>query len=253
MGRWVRVMKGGSMALLVGLALGSCAAKHPPAAPPAPSPAPGVRAQAALVPPATFVGEMPCKACGGMRRTLTLFADGSYRLRQNYESTHGGAGIVLHELGRWQLEGRRLTLHSESGRTGSFQLADSTRLLQLGREGEPLTGNMAYTLSRSAQVDPIAESMRLTGLFDPKTGRMSLCGSGQSLAVLPNAGEANALVQAAQEARSGRGVWMAIQAEWVEVRHQGTAQTQPALRVERLLATRPGQTCPATTEPGPAG
>lgn len=253
MGRWIHNIKRGAMALLMGMGVASCAAKHPAPPPPAPMPAPDVQAQAALVPPATFVGEMPCKACGGMRRTLTLLGDGSYRLRQHYESSHGGAGVVMHELGRWQLDGRRLTLRSENGRTGSYQLADSTRLVQLGREGEPLTGNMAYALSRAAQIDPIAESMRVTGIFDPKAGRLALCGTGQSVAILGDAGETAALTQAVQQTHSEGGLWVAIQAEWVEARRQGTAHGQPALRMERLLTTRPGQTCPATVTPGPAG
>lgn len=250
MGRWTHSIKRGAMALLIGMGVASCAAKHPAPPPPPPMPAPDVQAQAALVPPATFVGEMPCKACGGMRRTLTLLGDGSYRLRQHYESSHGGAGVVMHELGRWQLDGRRLTLRSENGRTGSYQLADSTRLVQLGREGEPLTGNMAYTLSRAAQIDPIAESMRVTGILDHKAGRIALCGTGQSVAVL---GEAAALTRAVQETRGEGGLWVAIQAEWVEARRQGTVHGEPALRIERLLTTRPGQTCPATVTPGPAG
>lgn len=252
MGRWTYNISRGALALLIGMGMASCAAKHPAPPPPAPMPSPDVRAQAALVPPATFVGEMPCKACGGMRRTLTLLGDGSYRLRQHYESSHGGAGLVMHELGRWQLEGRRLTLRSENGRTGSYQLADSTRLVQLGREDEPLTGNMAYTLSRAAQIDPIAESMRVTGILDSKAGRLTLCGTGQPVAILSDAGETAALTQAVRETHSEGGLWVAVQAEWVEARRQGTVHGQPALRIERLLATRPGQTCSPTLTPGPA-
>lgn len=253
MGRRIHSIRAGAMALLMGMGVASCATKHPVAPTPAPMPAPDVRAQAALVPPATFVGEMPCKACGEMRRTLTLLADGSYRLRQQYGSSHGGAGLVVHELGRWQLDGRRLTLRSENGRTGNYQLADSTRLEQLGREGELLTGNMAYALSRAAQIDPIAESMRVTGILDPKAGRLALCGTGQSVAILGDASETAALTRVLRETQSEGGLWVAIQAEWVEARSQGTAHGQPALRMERLLTTRPGQTCPATVTPGPAG
>jgi hypothetical protein len=161
--------------------------------------------------------------------------------------------MVIHELGRWQLDGRRLTLRSENGRTGNYQLADSTRLVQLGREGEPLTGNMAYSLSRAAQVDPIAESMRVTGILDPKAGRLALCGTGQSVAILGDTDEVAALAQAVRETHGEGGLWVAVQAEWVEARRQGTAHGQPALRIERLLASRPGQTCPATVMPGPAG
>lgn len=242
-----------SLGLLVALGLGSCAAKHPEPPPvQAPLPAPDVRARAALVPPVTFVGEMPCKACGGMRRTLTLLDDGSYRLRQQYESTHGGEGIVLHEIGRWRLEGRRLTLRSESGRTGDYYLADSTRLEQLGREGERLTGTMVYSLSRAARVDPIAESMRVTGIFNARSGTLVLCGTGEALPVLSESHEMAALQRAARESGSETGLWVSVQAEWVEAQRRGAAQRRQALRIEQLLSSRPGQSCPATHTPGPA-
>ena len=245
-------VRGWSLGLLVAVGLGSCAAKHPEPPIQAPFPAPDVRAQSTLVPPVTFVGEMPCKVCGGMRRTLTLLGDGTYRLRQQYESAHGGEGIVLHEIGRWRLEGRRLTLRGESGRTGDYHLADSTRLEQLGRDGEPLTGTMAYRLSRAARVDPIAESMRVTGIFNARSGTLALCGTGQALPVLSESREMAALQQAARESASEVGLWVSVQAEWVEAQRRGAARGQQALRIEQLLGSRPGQSCPATYTPGPA-
>ena len=234
--------------------LGSCAARHP-APPPAPPPlaAPDARAQAALIPPVTFEGEMPCKACGGMRRTLTLLADGSYRLRQRYESAHGGSGMVLHEVGRWTLTGKRLSLRGESGRSGDYQLADSTRLLQIGRDGEPLAGVMAYSLSRAAQVDPIAESMRVSGNYDARSGRVALCGTGQSLPVLGEVGDAPALARTAHESGRENGLWVSVDAQWVEAQRKGEVHGQPSLRIDRLWATRPSAMCPSAAEPDRRG
>lgn len=240
--RW----RSGLLALASATMLGSCAARHPksPSVPP-PLAAPDVRAQAALIPPVTFEGEMPCKACGGMRRTLTLLADGSYRLRQRYESAHGGSGMVLHEVGRWMLTGKRLGLRSESARGGDYQLADSTRLIQIGRDGEPLTGVMAYSLSRTAQVDPIAEPMRVSGIYDARSGRVALCGTGQSLPVLGDVGDAPALARAAQESGRENGLWVNVEAQWVEAQRRGEVHGQPSLRIDRLWASRPDATCPS--------
>lgn len=249
-GLWRR----GLLAPALVVALGSCAARHPEP-PPAPPPlaAPDVRAQAALIPPVTFEGEMPCKSCGGMRRTLTLLADGSYRLRQRYESAHGGSGIVLHEVGRWTLTGKRLRLRGESGRGGDYQLADSTRLIQLGRDGEPLAGVMAYSLSRAAQVDPIAEPMRVSGIYDARSRRVALCGTGQSLPVLGDIGDAPAVERMAQETGGANGLWVSVEAQWVEAQRKGEVHGQPFLRIDRLWASRPNGMCPSSPEPDRRG
>ncbi|MFZ5532245.1 MAG: copper resistance protein NlpE N-terminal domain-containing protein [Pseudomonadota bacterium] len=192
---------------------------------------------------------MPCKSCGGMRRTLTLLADGSYRLRQRYESAHGGSGMVLHEVGRWTLTGKRLSLLGENGRGGDYQLVDSTRLIQSGRDGEPLTGVMAYGLSRAAQFDPIAEPMRVSGIYDARTRRLALCGTGQSLPVLGEVGDALALERMAHESGRANGLWVSVDAQWVETQRKGEAHGQPSLRIDRLWATRPSAVCPAMAEP----
>ena len=245
--------RSGALALTLVLTLGSCAARHPEPPPAPPLAAPDARAQAALIPPVTFEGEIPCKACGGMRRTLTLLADGSYRLRQHYESSHGGDGIVLHEVGRWTLTGKRLSLRGESGRGGDYQLADSTRLIQSGRDGEPLTGVMAYSLSRAAQLDPIAEPMRVSGIYDARTRRLALCGTGQSLPVLGEIGDAHALERMAHESGRANGLWVSVEAQWVEAHRKGEVHGQPSLRVDRLWATRPSAVCPSTAEPDRRG
>ena len=237
--------RSGALALISVLTLGSCAAKHPEPPPAPPFAAPDARARAALIPPVTFEGEMPCKSCGGMRRTLTLLADGSYRLRQHYESSHGGDGIVLHEVGRWTLTGKRLSLRGESGRSGDYQLADSTRLIQSGRDGEPLTGVMTYSLSRSAQLDPIAEPMRVSGIYSAQTRQFALCGTGHTLPVLPDVGDAPALHRMARESGQETGLWVSVEAQWVEMQRQGAVHGRPALRIERFMASRPAGTCPA--------
>ncbi|HXF08277.1 MAG TPA: copper resistance protein NlpE N-terminal domain-containing protein [Candidatus Acidoferrales bacterium] len=239
----------GALALTLVLTLWSCAARRPEPPPAPPLAAPDARAQAALIPPVTFEGEIPCQACASMRRTLTLLADGSYRLRQRYESAHGGSGMVLHEVGRWTLTGKRLSLLGENGRGGDYQLVDSTRLIQSGRDGEPLTGVMAYGLSRAAQFDPIAEPMRVSGIYDARTRRLALCGTGQSLPVLGEVGDALALERMAHESGRANGLWVSVDAQWVETQRKGEAHGQPSLRIDRLWATRPSAVCPAMAEP----
>ena len=61
--------------------------------------------------PATFAGLMPCADCAGIAQTLTLRADGLYRLRRIYLDKPDGP---FAELGRWTADerGKRLTLRS---------------------------------------------------------------------------------------------------------------------------------------------
>jgi uncharacterized lipoprotein YbaY/heat shock protein HslJ/uncharacterized lipoprotein NlpE involved in copper resistance len=113
--------------------------------------------------PATFAGVMPCADCAGIDQTLTLRADGLYRLRRTYEGKPDGP---FTELGRWTADerGKRLTLHSGS-ETLLFEVKDSETLRLLDRLGQPITSDANLDLRRTAEVDPINEPLRWLGEF----------------------------------------------------------------------------------------
>lgn len=113
--------------------------------------------------PATFVGVTPCADCTGIEQTLTLRADGLYRLRRVYQEKPAG---TFAELGRWTLDAqrKRLTLLSAS-EMQLFEVRDDSTLRQLDRLGQPIKSAANLDLHRSAQVDPINDSLKLHGEF----------------------------------------------------------------------------------------
>jgi uncharacterized lipoprotein NlpE involved in copper resistance len=119
-----------------------------------------VHAQAPdLALPATFAGVMPCADCAGIAQTLTLRADGLYRLRSTYLGQPAGP---FNELGRWTQDAGRLTLGSgEQARQFARQGAQMLRLLD--RQGQPIDTDANLELRRTAQVDPISEVLRWRG------------------------------------------------------------------------------------------
>ena len=94
---------------------------------------------------------MPCADCPGIAETLTLRADGLYRLRRTYLDKPGGS---FAELGRWTADehGKRLTLRS-GPETLLFEVKDHETLRLLDRLGQPITSNANLDLRRTAQVD----------------------------------------------------------------------------------------------------
>jgi heat shock protein HslJ/uncharacterized lipoprotein NlpE involved in copper resistance len=106
---------------------------------------------------------MPCADCAGVAQTLTLRADGLYRLRRTYQGKPDGP---FAELGRWTADerGKRLTLRSGS-EILLFEVKDNATLRLLDRLGQPITSNANLDLRRTAQVEPISELLRWRGEF----------------------------------------------------------------------------------------
>lgn len=113
--------------------------------------------------PATFVGVVPCADCPGIAQTLTLRADGLYRLRRTYLSKPEGP---FSELGRWTEEAGGKVLRLRSGSQATlFAVRDDASLRLLDRLGQPIGSTANLNLRRSAAVDPIRESLRWRGEF----------------------------------------------------------------------------------------
>lgn len=112
-----------------------------------------------LAVPATFAGVMPCADCAGVAQTLTLRADGLYRLRRTYLGKPDGP---FSELGHWKQNaaGTLLMLRSESDTLlfavlPSGSEAEGTLRL-LDRRGQPIESDADLALRRTEQLDPVA-------------------------------------------------------------------------------------------------
>jgi uncharacterized lipoprotein YbaY/heat shock protein HslJ/uncharacterized lipoprotein NlpE involved in copper resistance len=139
-----------------------------------------------LVLPATFAGVLPCADCRGIAQTLSLRADGLYRLRRTYL---GKDSAPVSELGRWQLDasGKRLTLGSpaNASQVTRFAVVDEGHLRLLDRQGQAISTAANLDLRRTAKVDPISETLRWRGEFayTADTASFTDCASGMRWAV----------------------------------------------------------------------
>ncbi|MBB4844316.1 putative lipoprotein YbaY/heat shock protein HslJ [Paucibacter oligotrophus] len=165
----------------------------PEVAKPAPAQAKADRTPPALIPtqpsfalPASFTGVLPCADCAGIAQTLTLRADGLYRMRSVYL---GKDGAPRSEQGRWMAEagGGKLVLQGAStqqmwavGPDKQDKSGAALRLLDLA--GKPIVSRLNYELRRTAQVDEISEPLNWQGEFVLQAGaaRFSDCVSGLS-------------------------------------------------------------------------
>ena len=122
-----------------------------------PAPAPS----SAFALPATFAGVLPCAGCRGIAYTVTMQADGSYRLRRTYLGTTVGQLKPMTEAGRWTADhqGKLIALMSGSATPSFFRLTTEGALRQLDDQGQPLKSSANHELRRTAKIDPVNEAV----------------------------------------------------------------------------------------------
>jgi len=114
--------------------------------------------------PATFLGELPCAGCPGLRVHLNLFEDRSFLIRT---VEVGRSERPRDDIGTWTLGSDRRTLTLSGGRQAirQFVIKDDQRLRQLDRDGREIGENPADDLHRSDRFEPFEPTLVLQGLF----------------------------------------------------------------------------------------
>lgn len=145
--------------------------------------------------PATFAGRLPCADCPGIELTVTLLADGTFRLRQ--VRLGEAPPTPVHDLGTWVEEspGSLVLRGSEAPwRLRAFD-GDSLRVVDAG--GGTIDPEGAPTLVRSQALDPVDDVQPLRGMYAPAAGgaRFTECRTGSPFRVAPE-GDAPALHEA---------------------------------------------------------
>ncbi|MDT3679740.1 MAG: hypothetical protein ROZ64_13015 [Burkholderiaceae bacterium] len=187
---------GGVVALC--LAVSACAAaRSDPSEDPA-ADAPTTDSRAGRHPGArSYSGAYSCDGCLQRTITVTVFPDGSYRLREV-----PARGEPVLEQGRWHAPPQapdRLVLEAAGGARVLRRTAPDVLIL-VDPEGRELRGLVGGVLTRSPTVDPIPDSRRLVGLYRQRDGLRVLvdCGSGAALRLTAGApGSAQAALDAA--------------------------------------------------------
>ena len=102
------------------------------------APALAAPAQAQLVFPATYTGDLPCADCPGIRYHLNLFPDQTFAMRRMYQGRFG----KFDAAGRWarSSDGAMLMLKGEDEVT-LLSLRDAETLRVLDRNGNEIRSN----------------------------------------------------------------------------------------------------------------
>lgn len=187
----------------------------------------------------TYTGVLPCADCPGIDQVLTLFPDGSYRLRLTYRERRS----VFHELGRWSLgaDGARLHLSRVSGARDYEVLPRGLRLLD--QDGHAIESPFNYVLSLQGEPDLIAEPMPLRGMFrlDGPTASLLECQSGETFTVKID--ESNAFLALHRRYRTAASLGDPVLVR-ISGRFEGRGSTAQAIRVEQFDGVEPDKSCP---------
>lgn len=177
-------------------------------------------------PPRTFEG-------GGL--TVTLFPDGTFRLRERRD----GSAEPLLDLGEWAQEvegGVRLILRGAAGNRRAFR--------EIGTD--KLVADDGSELLQTAAPDPIDGQFRLSGMYrDAQDGGLfAPCLVGRTYGVAPGGAEPD-LERAWVDATPSRDTSL-----YVEI--IGRFDNNNSVQVDRFLGLKRGGTCPALASRGSA-
>ena len=172
----------------------------------------------------------PARTFAGARLTVTLFPDGTFRLREQR-----GAGEPVLELGQWTQEvdgGVRLILRGSLNSRRAFRQAD----------GGHLIADDGTELIQAASVDPIDGRFRLEGLYrDAQDGGLfAECFTGRTYPVAPKGAEPD-LEHAWVEAAPSREAQLFFQIA-------GRFTDDGQIEVERVLNLKRNGACPPSPQ-----
>jgi copper homeostasis protein (lipoprotein) len=122
---------------------------------------------APLMSPTAWEGEIPCADCSGIRVTLLLEPDGSYRKRSTYLGVSPPSDSLFMDFGRWFLssEADRIVLHGTGGSMEYWSPRVDSSLRILDASGEELDSVLNYTLMPLRSVPPLDGVVTLLGAF----------------------------------------------------------------------------------------
>lgn len=205
--------------------------------------------------PASFVGDLPCADCPGVRYQLDLFEDGVFYLRMTYLERDRS----FDDIGRWSLgaDGKMLVLSGGREAPVKFAVLAADRLRKLDLEGRPIESKHNYDLLRYDGVEALEPRLLVRGMYRYRAdaGLFTECLTGRRFPVAQEADNV-ALERAYLAARQEPGEELLVSVEGRITRRakmEGEGE-EPALMVKRFVGVFPGATCGGgTTSPALAG
>ena len=193
--------------------------------------------------PATFLGELPCADCPGVRYRLNLWPDQAFFLRRAWE----GKDYREDRIGRWSVDPARRVLTLDDGeRRTDFQILGPTRLRPLDPDGAPVAPEGGHELAAAEAVEPIGVSLQLRGMvtYLADAARFTECLTGRDYPVAME-GDYAALEHAylAAGTEPGSPLMASFDGAILDLPAAEGEDTEPTVQVERFIGVWPGDSC----------
>jgi copper homeostasis protein (lipoprotein) len=204
--------------------------------------------------PASFIGELPCADCPGIRYHVNLFPDRVFFLR----TTHIGRGddAAYDDIGSWVVSSDRTMLLLKGGREAPelFAIKDHETLRKLDIEGHEITSPLNYDLRRTKSLEPLEPRLAMRGMYRyfADAGLFTECLTRRKWPVAQEKDNA-ALESTYVKARLTPGEELLVNLEGqiaTRPKMEGKG-AQPTLVVERFISVSPGETCGARFSSAP--
>ena len=198
--------------------------------------------------PASFVGELPCADCPGIRYQLNLFPDRVFFSRMTYLGRSDDNNFD--DIGTWVLSSDRSTIILKGGRDAPamFRIKDENTLRMLDVEGRDIESPLNYELRRTKSMEALEPRLTMRGMYRyyADAGLFTECLTRRRWPVAQEKDNA-ALESAYAKARLTTGEELLVSLEGqVAMRPKVEGQgAQPTLVVERFVGVWPGETCGA--------
>jgi copper homeostasis protein (lipoprotein) len=198
--------------------------------------------------PASFIGELPCADCPGIRYHVNLFPDRVFFLRTTYMGR--GDDANFDDIGSWVISSDRTMLLLKGGREAPemFAIKDQETLRKLDIEGHEITSPLNYDLRRTKSVEPLEPRLAMRGMYRyfADAGLFTECLTRRRWPVAQEKDNA-ALESAYVKARLTPGEELLVNLEGqVAMRPKMEGKgAQPTAVVERFIGVSPGETCGA--------
>ena len=198
----------------------------------------------------TYAGTSPCTDCVAQEMVITLFAEGSFRMRARALPAPQGGEATLYDTGRWgRDDAGRLVLRGGREAPMLFAPTRGGGLRPLDNLGRAIDERRQPTLQRQAEVQWLGGPIRLRGLFKTldDTSLLTECRTGRRWPVLVE-GQHLALQRAYLVHRAqggGESVLAAFSGSFVQREPRPGLPPQEFIRVESFERLWSGETCAA--------
>jgi copper homeostasis protein (lipoprotein) len=194
--------------------------------------------------PASFVGDLPCADCPGIRTHLDLWPDQAFHARQEYL----GRSVRRDFLGRWRVDPARKALTLEGGAGTVLQLGveGPNKLRLLDRQGKPIVSKLPAELVSDGTLQPTELELTLGGemTYFADSPRVVLCATGRNHPIAMEADFLKAQETYRQVAKPpGSPLYVTFEGTIAQRPKMEGERTETAVVIRRFINAWPGQTC----------